>query len=84
MIPLNLTDEQRAAIQADLDEARTAYHTIMNGTQARVVVDQNGERVEFNAANSAKLAQYIVSLELKLASCTREIVRAVGPATFTF
>lgn len=84
MIPITLTPEQQADIETKLAEARDAYHTLATGSQARVVVDQNGERVEFTASNSARLAQYIRTLELKLASCQREILRAIGPATFTF
>lgn len=51
-----MTPQQRLA------QAEAAYHSLMTGTLARVVVDQNGERVEFNAANSAKLLAYIQSL----------------------
>lgn len=54
------------ATQQQLDQARAAYHNLMTGKLPRVVVDQNGERVEFNAANSSKLLAYIQQLENEL------------------
>jgi len=62
-----LTSEQRAVLEARLTEAQTAYHNLQLGTSARVVVDQNGERVEYTAANSSKLRAYITELEALLA-----------------
>jgi hypothetical protein len=84
MYPQTLTPEERVQIETNLAEARSSYHTLTTGLQARVVVDQNGERVEFTAANSARLAQYIRSLELKLAPTCHDALRMVGPASFTF
>lgn len=49
---------------------------------ARVVVDQNGERVEFVAANSVGLYNYIKELEAKLNPAP--VVPANGPAYFLF
>lgn len=46
-----------------LVEAEAAYHALMIGGSARVVVDSSGERVEYTSANSAKLAQYIEKLK---------------------
>lgn len=46
-----------------LADAKAAYHALITGKSPRVVVDQNGERVEFTAANKAGLAQYIQSLQ---------------------
>jgi len=54
-------------LQQRLDAAKAAYHAVLTGTQAKVVVDQNGERVEFNAVNISKLALYIADLEAELA-----------------
>lgn len=61
------------ATPALLDEARKAYHALMTGTSPRVVVDQNGERVEFTAANKNALYNYISQLEAQLG-------RGCGPA----
>jgi hypothetical protein len=44
--------------QQKLVEAEEAYHSLMTGTQAKVVVDQNGERVEFTASNASCLHIY--------------------------
>lgn len=46
-----------------LAEARTAYHELMTGRSVRVLVDQNGERIEYGHANAAKLLSYIQTLE---------------------
>ena len=47
-----------------LAEAQAAYHALMTGKSARVVVDQNGERVEFTAINAERLLAYIKQLEM--------------------
>jgi hypothetical protein len=80
----NLTDADRALLQTQLIEARSAYHSLTVQGAARVVVDQNGERVEFTTVNSARLASYITSLELKLAQCRMEVQRLIAPAQFIF
>lgn len=59
-----------AILTVRLDEARDAYHALVTGTKARVIVDQNGERVEFTAAKRADLAIYISELERALAAPT--------------
>lgn len=52
-----MTNAQRLA------EAKAAYHSLVTGTMARVVVDQNGERVEFTSAKKADLYAYIQELQ---------------------
>ncbi len=54
------------ATQQQLDQARAAYHNLMTGQAPKVVVDQNGERVEFVAANASKLLAYIQQMEGQL------------------
>lgn len=66
-----------------LDEAKTAYHALMIGVSARVVVDQNGERVEYTAANAIRLQAYITQLENKLAD-ENGTCRSRGPAKVIF
>jgi hypothetical protein len=61
-----------------LNEARNALHLLVIGKSARVVVDQNGERVEFTAANRAALEAYISALEGGLDR------RPAGPIGFIF
>jgi len=51
-----------------LADAKAQYHLLVTGQQARVYVDQNGERVEFSAANRGELAKYIQRLENLIAS----------------
>jgi hypothetical protein len=52
-----------ACDQARLTAAKDAYDKLMTGQSARVVVDQNGERVEFSAINASKLQAYIAQLQ---------------------
>jgi membrane protease subunit (stomatin/prohibitin family) len=63
-------------------EAEKAYHALVTGTMARVVVDQNGERVEFVAANASRLYQYIQDLKATLPSAAA--TRVSGPLGFYF
>jgi hypothetical protein len=71
----------------NLADAKAAYHKLQTGTMPRVVVDQNGERVEFTAANKANLYGYIQQLEAQVAACSGAAVftpPANGPAGFLF
>ena len=56
-------------LEALLAEAKTAHHKLMLGQSPRVFVDQNGERVEYTAANAARLTAYIRGLEQQILSC---------------
>jgi hypothetical protein len=49
-----------------LADATTAYHQLMTGRLAATVVDQNGERVSFTAANADLLKAYIDDLKSQL------------------
>ena len=55
-----------ATNQQLLDDAKAAYHSLMTGTMARVVVDIDGSRTEFTATNAARLYAYIQTLERTL------------------
>lgn len=57
-----------AQLQAWLVEAQNAYHTIMLGGGVTVVVDQNGERIEYGRANATSLAKYIATLQAQINS----------------
>lgn len=70
-------------VQQKLDEARAAYHDLMTGKSARVVVDQNSERVEFTSVNRASLYAYIRELEAQLPNAPLPSV-SYAPAHFTF
>jgi len=66
-----------------LAEANAAYHSLLTGTLARVVVDQNGERVEFTAAKRADLYAYIQELN-SLVTPVTSCPPANGPLSFLF
>lgn len=53
--------------QEKLDDAKAQYHLLLTGQQAKVYVDQNGERVEYTQANRGALLTYIQRLEREVA-----------------
>lgn len=63
--------------------AEQAYHDLMVNGAVRVVVDQNGERVEYTAVNAGNLARYIHELKVQIALGAGQIVRR-GPAGVIF
>jgi hypothetical protein len=63
---LPLTEEQAVVTRKRLAEAEQAWHDLQIGTQARVFVDQNGERIEYNPATRAGLRGYIMELRAAL------------------
>lgn len=67
-----------------LTEAQNAYHALLTGRSARVVVDQNGERVEFTAARKADLAAYIQQLQVALGLAGPAVGQIPGPVGFVF
>lgn len=79
-----LTPEERTMYEGRLADANMAYHSLMTGTQARVVVDQNGERVEFTSANRAALYNYILGLQSILGIVPIAMQVPSGPAGFIF
>lgn len=64
-----------------IKDAERQYHALQTGTMPRVVVDQNGERVEFVAANSLKLYQYIQGLKAQVPTA---VDAGSGPMRFVF
>ena len=52
-----------------IEAAKDAYHRLMTGKMARVVIDQNGERVEYQKANLTALADLIRKMKMELAAC---------------
>jgi hypothetical protein len=72
-----------ATVAQRLEEARTARHNLITGKLARVFMDQNGERVEFNKTTINDLDLYIRELEASLdPSLGRR--RQPRPIGFTF
>lgn len=72
------------ALNAQLKDAETAYHELLLGRSARVIIDMNGERVEFVGANKGNLYSYILQLRADIARCTGDTNVVRGPAGFTF
>ena len=68
-----------------LKNAQDAYESLVLGRSVRVVVDQNGERVEFNSANRAGLQLYIDQIlqAMRDLGCTCSI-RPVQVKAFKF
>lgn len=52
-----------------LREAEQAYFQISMGKNVIIVIDQNGERVEYQKANLSQLADLIRKMKLELTSC---------------
>lgn len=69
-----LSAAQRVIYQARLEEAESALHRLMTGAAARVIVDQNTERVEFAVANADRLRAYIAELRMALGN-----MKTIGP-----
>lgn len=64
-----------------LAQARQAKHDLVTGKLARVFMDQNGERVEFNKTSLADLDAYIRQLETALLPPRAAYRKPIG---FTF
>jgi hypothetical protein len=62
-----------------LRAAKQAYHDLMTGKSARVIVDSSGERIEFTSANADRLRAYIAELEAQLAGNTAGRRRPLTP-----
>lgn len=65
-----LTEEERTLYNTRLTSAEGALHNLMIGEQAKVFVDQNGERVEFTQASAPRLRAYIAELRTLLGKQT--------------
>lgn len=61
-----LTPEQIATLQRRLAQAEEAYHSLQMGGAVASFTDQNGERVEYRAANRTQLISYISNLRAQL------------------
>ena len=66
-----------------LVEAEAAYHELMISGSIRVVVDQNGERVEYNKVDAPKLLAYIAELR-GLIAAQSGLAPNRGPAKVIF
>jgi hypothetical protein len=66
-----------------LADAKAKFHQLVTGSLARVFVDQNGERVEFTAANRQDLYDYIQQLTSEV-ECPAPRQSRKGPMRFVF
>lgn len=74
-----MTDQELAALKVKIADAENEYHQLSLGLKPRVIVDQNGERVEFTATNRQSLYAYIQSLKAQLpGSCAPGYTRPLG------
>ena len=69
-----LTPAQTILYQQRLAAAEIAYDRLMTGKAPRVLVDQNGERLEFTPANAGRLKAYILELQTLLGIARTKIV----------
>lgn len=82
-LPRPQTEEERALYQTWLTESRVAYNDLVTGNRARVFVDQNGERLEYDRASASQLAAWIATLENAL-DTSLAAYRRPRPLGFTF
>jgi hypothetical protein len=61
-----------------------AYTRLMSGQTPRVIVDQNGERVEFTATSADKLGAYLTQIALAIQSKQQAPVTLTRPMDFWF
>lgn len=66
-------------VTALLKEAESAYHDLAIGNAVRVMVHQNGTRVEYTAASRAGLKTYIAELKQMLVEMGVTEYAAVAP-----
>lgn len=53
-----------------LADAEAQYHLLVTGQMAKVFVDQNGERVEYQHADRNALLKYINTLKAEIAAAS--------------
>lgn len=58
-----LTPAERLLWQTRLTKAEAAYDALMTGKSVKKFVDQNGEQVEYSAANIDALKAYIQQIK---------------------
>ncbi|AGH31459.1 hypothetical protein LOKG_00022 [Loktanella phage pCB2051-A] len=80
-----MTKDECIALKARIDRLDKAYEDLVTGNSARVLVDQNGERIEFTSANAPRLSTYIHGLKSTYgSSCELQPAASSGPMRFMF
>lgn len=80
-------EECREMYKQWLKEALESFHALNTGGSPRVVVDQNGERVEYTAANRTSLWAYIMRLQSAIKAddpCNAFMGIGLSPVGVTF
>ena len=75
-----LTPAERLVWQERLTQAENAYHELQVGGGVKVLVDQNGERIEFTQASILRLSGYIAMIRgmLGLSGASKGPMRFLG------
>lgn len=72
-----------AALAARIQSLETAHDDLIAGRKARVLVDQNGERIEFNGGDARRLWSHIQSLKYtygkECTTCAKPASRPILP-----
>lgn len=79
-----LTSKTLQELQGLQQLAGEAYQRLAFGGAPRVVVDQNGERVEFTAASKESLNSYLLALSMAIQAKTQIPVGLTRPLSFWF
>jgi len=82
-LPAPQDEATRLKYQGWLIEAREAYNDLVTGVRARVFVDQNGERIEYDRVSASALSSWIATLENALSPALARY-RRPRPLGFTF
>lgn len=61
-----MTTEERDRLTGLLREAEQAYHELAIGQSVKVIVHQNGQRMEYSPATKTMLKTYIQELKAQL------------------
>ncbi len=68
--------------QKDIDDMHVQYRRLISGEAVSIVIDQNGERLEYSRGNADKFWAYIRMAEAELAASLK--LRPNRPLTFRF
>lgn len=80
MAAIKLSPSECETLAAKIANLTNQYELLITGGAARVLVDQNGERIEFTAGNAPRLATYIKILETRYSEgCTLRRVAIARP-----
>lgn len=82
-LPRAQDEATRIKYQGWLTDAQQAYNDLVTGNRARVFVDQNGERIEYDRASAGDLSRWITTIENAL-SPALAAHRRPRPIGFTY